>query len=133
MSSPNRCDILFSGTGYFTEIMLADIAATARTPLRVIVGGRNADRLKWLVNASRSRSATYGTKVSFDFVQLDSSSTEALKAPLGDARPKVVVQSASMQSPCRVDNGESEWSNLVAKAGFGITIAFHALLAVRNA
>jgi hypothetical protein len=127
------CDILFSGTGYFTEIMLADIAATARTPLRIVVGGRNADRLKWLVDACRSRAAIYGTQVSFDQIQIDSGSVETLKNSLESAKPKVVVQSASMQSPWKVDNGESGWSNLVAKAGFGITIAFHALLAFRTA
>lgn len=60
-------------------------------------------------------------------------SVEALKPSLEAAKPKVVVQSASMQSPWKVDRGESEWSNLVAKAGFGITIAFHALLAFRTA
>lgn len=127
------CDILFSGTGYFTEVMLADIAATARTPLRIVVGGRNAARLKWLVDACRSRAAIYGTQVSFDQIEINSESVEALKSSLDAAKPKVVVQSASMQSPWKVDIGESEWSNLVAKAGFGITIAFHALLAFRTA
>jgi hypothetical protein len=132
-SSPQGCDILLSGTGYFTEIMLADLAIAARSPLRIVVGGRNVERLKWLVNACRSRAAIYDARVSFDYVELDSRSVETLKAPLQALRPKVVVQSASMQSPWRVDNGASEWSNLVAKAGFGITIAFHALLAFRTA
>ena len=54
-SSPRGCDILLSGTGYFTEIILADIAVAARTPQRIVVGGRNVERLKWLVNACRSR------------------------------------------------------------------------------
>jgi len=130
---PATCDILFSGTGYFTEIMLGDIAAVASSPLRVVVGGRNVDRMKWLVNACRTRSAIYGTQVSFDYVELDSGSVESLKGPLQTLRPKVVVQSASMQSPWKVDQGESEWSNVVAQAGFGVTIAFHALLAFRTA
>lgn len=132
-SSPQGCDILLSGTGYFTEIILADIAVAARTPLRIVVGGRNVERMKWLVEACRARAAIYGTQVSFDYIQLDSRSVEALRAPLQALRAKVVVQSASMQSPWKVDNGASEWSNLVAKAGFGITIAFHALLAFRTA
>lgn len=132
-SSPKGCDILLCGTGYFTEIILGDIAATAQTPLRVVVAGRNVERLKWLVEACRSRATIYGTQVSFDYIELDSGSVETIKQPLQALRPKVVVQSASMQSPWKVDNGESEWSNLVATAGFGITIAFHALLAFRTA
>ncbi len=132
-SSLQGCDILFSGTGYFTEIMLADIAIAARTPLRVVVGGRNAGRLKWLVDACRSRAEIYGTQVSFDSIELNSSSAETLKAPLKALQPKVVVQSASMQSPWRVDNGASKWSDFVARTGFGVTISFHALLAFRTA
>jgi hypothetical protein len=127
------CDILFSGTGYFTEIMLGDIAVAAQTPLRVVVGGRNPARLKWLVDASLARAAIYGTQVTFDSVQLDSTSAETLKEPLKALKPKVVVQSASMQSPWKVDNGASKWSDLVASAGFGVTISFHALLAFRTA
>jgi hypothetical protein len=38
-----------------------------------------------------------------------------------------------MQSPWKVDNGASKWSDLVASSGFGITISFHALLAFRTA
>lgn len=132
-ASNRGCDILFSGTGYFTEIMLGDIAATASSDLHVVVGGRNPVRLKWLVDACRARAAIYGTKVTFDSVELDSTSVQTLKESLGALRPKVVVQSASMQSPWKVDNGASKWSDLVASTGFGVTISFHALLAFRTA
>ncbi|WP_332719869.1 hypothetical protein [Pelagibacterium mangrovi] len=128
-----RTDILFVGTGYFTEIMLGDIAATARTPLRVVVGGRNPDRIKWLVDACRSRTMIHGTRVRFEGEVLDSNAADNLVEPLSRLRPRTVVQSASMQSPWKVDNGESRWSDLVASAGFGSTIAFHALLAWRTA
>ncbi|WP_011581721.1 MULTISPECIES: hypothetical protein [Chelativorans] len=129
----SQVDILFSGTGYFTEIMLGDIAATAKSPLRIVIGGRNPVRMKWLVDACQSRATIYGTSATFESVHLDSSSPEALAEPLSKLRPRVVVQSASIQSPWRVDNGESRWSDLVASAGFGSTIAFHTLLAWRMA
>jgi hypothetical protein len=132
-NSPQRCDILFSGTGYFTEIMMADMADAARTPLRIVVGGRNVARMKWLVDACRARAEIFGTHVSFDFAELDSNSVAALEPSLRALQPKVVVQSASMQSPWKVDNGASRWSDLVASTGFGVTISFHALLAFRTA
>src|SRR5699024_10255518 len=47
--------------------------------------------------------------------------------------PRVVVQSASVQSPWKVDIADTEWSDLVAAAGFGITLSFHALLAWKTA
>ena len=133
MTLPANCDILVSGTGYYAEILLADLAATARTPLSVVIGGRNKDRIKWLVEACRARAANYGTMVSFTGVGLDSSSADTIAETLAKLNPRVVVQSASAQSPWRVDNGENDWSILVAKAGFGLTIAFNALLSFRTA
>lgn len=127
------CDILVCGTGYFAEIMLGDLAAVARTPLHIVVGGRNRERMKWLVDACRSRAAIYGTLATFDSALLDSSSVDGLASQLRTLQPKVVVQSASMQSPWKVDNNSSDWSKLVADAGFGITIAFHSLLSWRTA
>ena len=34
-----ECDPLILGTGYFAEVMLNGIAAVARRPVRVVVGG----------------------------------------------------------------------------------------------
>jgi hypothetical protein len=131
--SDPRVDVLFSGTGYFTEVMVADLAATARSDILVAIGGRNPARVKWLVEACRARAEIYGTAVRFTGVMLDSRSSETLAEALRLHAPKVIIQSASAQSPWKVDNGESAWANLVAEAGFGMTIAFHALLAWRTA
>lgn len=127
------CDILVSGTGYYAEIMLADLAAAARTPLSVVIAGRNGERIKWLVEACRARAANYGTSVSVSGAALDSSCADRIGETLSRLKPRIVVQSASVQSPWRVDNGESEWAHLVAKAGFGLTIAFNSLLSFRTA
>ena len=127
------CDILISGTGYYAEIMVADLAAAARTPLSVIIAGRNTARMAWLVEACRARAANFGTPVTFSSAQLDSTSAASIAETLDGIRPRVIVQSASAQSPWRVDNNESDWARLVAKAGFGLTIAFNSLLSFRTA
>lgn len=126
------CDILISGTGYYAEIMLADLAATAKTPLSVTIAGRNKERMKWLVEACRARAANFGSPASFQSAALDSSSAASIAETLGAIRPGIVVQSASAQSPWRVDNNESDWARLVARAGFGLTIAFNSLLSFRT-
>lgn len=130
---PGACDILISGTGYYAEIMLADLAARARTPLSICIGGRNADRIKWLVEACRARAVNYGAPASFYGVQLDSTSAETLGETLGRLSPRIVIQSASVQSPWSVDNNENDWSRLVGNAGFGLTLAFNSLLSFRTA
>ncbi|MBJ3776736.1 hypothetical protein [Acuticoccus mangrovi] len=130
---PPACDILLLGTGFFAEVMLTDLSATATTPLRVVVGGRNAARMGWLVDACRSRAVIHDTPIRFDWREVDFTSAETLAEAIGALRPKVVVQAASLQSPWKVDIGDSAWSHLVARAGFGTTIAFNAMLAWRAA
>src|SRR5690606_4085680 len=101
--APKSCDILVSGTGYYAEIMLADLAATAKTSLSVVIAGRNKERMKWLVEACRARATTFGTTVSFSSTNLDSTSAASIAETLGALQPRIVVQSASAQSPWRVD------------------------------
>lgn len=131
--TPKACDILISGTGYYAEIMLADLAAKAETPLSVVIAGRNQGRIKWLVEACRARAANFGTSISFAGAALGSSSAASIAETLSQVSPGIVVQSASAQSPWRVDNNESDWARLVAQAGFGLTIAFNSLLSFRTA
>ncbi|MBS7707741.1 hypothetical protein [Chelatococcus asaccharovorans] len=127
------CDILILGSGYFAEVMVADLALAANTPLRVVIGGRNAARCGWLALAGNSRAALHGRPARFDSASVDFDSPDRLDAVLGRLQPRVVVQSASMQSPWKVDVLDSEWSRVVAEGGFGITIAFHSVLSARTA
>ncbi len=126
-------DILILGTGYFAEIMICDLASTAQAPLHVLVGGRNVERMTWLAEAGRSRAAIFGTPVTFGTLKVDSGSPESIGEALAKTNPRIVVQSASLQSPWKVDRMDSEWSRLVAEAGFGMTIAFHSVLPSRTA
>lgn len=126
-------DILLIGTGYFAEIMICDLAATARAPVRITIGGRNRARMDWLAQAGNARAAIFGSPATFDTIAVDQSSAETIGSAIAAASPQVVVQSASLQSPWKVDRLDSAWSKLVAEAGFGMTIAFHALLPSRAA
>jgi hypothetical protein len=128
-----NCDILIAGTGYFSEVMACDLATTAKTPLRVVIAGRNVSRRQWLATACNARAAIAGSPITFGSVALDSTSVDSAAETIANLNPTVFVQSASIQSPWSVDNGSSEWSELVSRAGFGITIAFHALMAWRAA
>ncbi|MEW6121736.1 MAG: hypothetical protein AB1698_03930 [Pseudomonadota bacterium] len=126
-------DILIIGTGYFAEIMIGDLAATARRPVTVVIGGRNAERLDWLKEAGNARAAIFGAPARFETARLDATSSETVGEGIAAVDPAIVVQSASLQSPWKVDTLDSKWSKLVADAGFGMTIAFHATLPARSA
>lgn len=127
------CDLFIIGTGYFAEIMLNDIATTAKAPVSVVIGGRNIERLKWLCLAANSRSALYSTEAVFQYTVLEMGSVESIADGLSAWAPTVVVQSASLQSPWSVEGRGSGWSTLVNDAGFGLTLAFQAMFPVRTA
>lgn len=126
-------DILIVGTGYYAEIMVGDLAAVARAPLSITIGGRNPDRLRWLKTAASARAAIYGSPLTVDTVLIDQTSAAGVADVLRSVRPRVVVQSASLQSPWKVDRLDSPWSRLVAEGGFGLTLAFHSVLPSRTA
>ena len=127
------CDILIIGTGYFAEIMVCDLAATAPADTTVVIAGRNVERLKWLCTASNARAAIFGRPVQFLTDTFDLRSVDSVAEGLRRWSPSVVVQSASLQSPWSVDRPDSGWSRLVNAAGFGITLAFQSMLPVRTA
>jgi len=127
------CDILIIGTGYFAEIMVGDLAATAPAATTVAIAGRNVERLKWLCTAANARAAIFGRPVQFFTDTFDLSSVDSTADGLLRWSPSVVVQSASLQSPWSVDRPDSAWSRLVNTAGFGITLAFQSMLPARTA
>src|SRR4051812_26300820 len=90
--------ILVFGTGAFAARIVFDIAATATQPVRVVVAGRNPDRLAWLVTASAARAVIFATPATFVARKCDLVENEQVEGTLATERPKVVVQAASVQT-----------------------------------
>lgn len=123
--------ILLFGTGAFAARIACDIAATARHPVRLVLAGRDRDRLDWLVTACRSRAATFGTGVETTATGADLSSSEAVAPVIAAERPRVVVQAASVQTSAIIAQGGDGWGRLVAEGGLSATAVFQALLSAR--
>jgi hypothetical protein len=124
------CILLF-GTGAFATRIACDIAATARHPIRLVLAGRNTERLAWLVTACNARAATFGTQVRAEAMAADLSDTEAARPVLEAAQPDVVVQAASVQTSSVIARSGDAWSRLVAEGGLSATAVFQALLSAR--
>ncbi len=127
------CDILLSGTGGFAARIAFDIAATARRPVSVVIAGRNADRLGWLVLAANARAAIFGAPATFRGYRTDLLAPDAAPALIGATRPKVVVQAASVQTSQVIATTGDAWSQLVAEGGLSATAVFQALISARVA
>lgn len=126
-----RGTILLFGTGAFATRIACDIAATARAPIRLVLAGRDAERLAWLVSACNARAATFGTAVRAELALADLSSTEAAAPVIAAAQPDVVVQAASVQTSSVIARTGDAWSRLVAEGGLSATAVFQALLSAR--
>lgn len=126
-----RGTILMVGTGAFAARIACDIAAGARHPVRLVIAGRNVDRLGWLATACNARAATFGTGVEASAVTADLASAETIAPMLASVRPDVVVQAASVQTAAVIARSDSAWSRLVAEGGLSTTAVFQALLSAR--
>lgn len=126
-------DILITGTGMFAGRIALDIAATAKHPVTVMVAGRNQERLDWLRTAGNARAAMFGTPAKVVSHQIDLMEEGASARILDIARPKIVVQAASIQTSKVISQTGTRWTSLVAEGGVSATAIFQALISSRMA
>jgi NADP-dependent 3-hydroxy acid dehydrogenase YdfG len=125
--------ILLTGTGAFAARIVFDIAATAGAPTRVVLAGRNRERLQWLTVAAGARAAIFNTPVTIAAREADLLAEGAATELLEETKPHVVVQAASVQTSSVIAGSGDDWSRLVAEGGLSATAVFQALLSSRVA
>ncbi|PVE24945.1 hypothetical protein DC522_08500 [Microvirga sp. KLBC 81] len=125
--------ILLTGTGAFAARILFDIAAIATVPTRVVLAGRNRERLQWLKVAAGARAAIFDTPVTIVPRETDLLAEGAAVEMLEETAPNVVVQAASVQTSSVIAGSGDAWSRLVAEGGLSATAVFQALLSTRVA
>jgi hypothetical protein len=126
----NRADILIFGTGNFAGRIAFDIAATAPAPVKVVIAGRNRDRLKWLRTAGNARAAMFERPAHFMSHEVDLSVVNAAAEAIAAAEPKVVVQAASLQTGNVISTQDNAWTKLVAEGGLSATAVLQAPLSI---
>src|SRR6476660_2959018 len=99
------CDILILGTGPFAQRIACDLAATATEPTRIVLAGRNAFRLAWVLTAARARAQMFARPVAIKSREIDLSRSERVGELLGSLRASVVVQAASLQPASVISGG----------------------------
>lgn len=126
-------DVLITGTGMFAGRIALDIAATAKTPVTVMIAGRNQMRLDWLRTAGNARAAMFGTLARFETHTVDLLEPGASETLLELCRPRLVVQAASIQTSTVISDSGSRWTDLVADGGLSATAVFQTLISSRMA
>lgn len=132
LSSRERPALAVIGTGGLARGLCYALATTARTPLDLVVVGRNQKRSAEVCYVSSARARLTGAPVVFRSLTVNPSSEAALTDLLGAVAPAGVVLAASSQSPWERTSAPSAWTDLVRRAGFGLTLPFQADLALRT-
>ena len=114
--------LVIVGSGALARSVCLSLAEQ-RSRLRVTVLARNARAAADLALAAGVRAATAGTGVAFAADRLD---TGHVAAALAALRPDVLVCCASDHSPYERLTRPSAWTDLVARAGFGVTLPLQA-------
>lgn len=127
----SNVDVVVFGTGAFAERIVCDLGACAPGPVRILIAGRNRDRLDWLVTAANARAYMFGRPATFRAAQVDASDAAAVARLLAAARPRLAVQTASAQPSAVISHEDSEWSRLIARGGLSATAVMQALLTLR--
>ena len=104
------CDILILGTGPFAQRIACDLAATATEPTRIVLAGRNAFRLAWVLTAARARAQMFARPVTIKSHEIDLSGSERTGELLGSLRASVVVQAASLQPASVISGSGNGWT-----------------------
>ncbi|GII66105.1 hypothetical protein Skr01_61900 [Sphaerisporangium krabiense] len=121
-----RATLAVIGTGGLARAVCYALAEGGR-PLRVLVIGRDPRRTAEVSYIGSVK--TLGTPVTFEPVTVDLAADGALAEVLAAARPTGVLVLASPQSPWERLNAPSDWTRLVQRAGFGLTLPFQARFA----
>lgn len=125
--------ILVLGTGQFAGRIAFDIAATARHPVRVIVAGRNRERLDWFRTAGNARALIFGTAARFETEVLDMTRPGDIAECIARAAPAVVVQAASPQASAVIAKSGNAWTRLIAEGGLSAMAVTQAMFSIRTA
>jgi hypothetical protein len=128
---PQRVDIAITGSGSLGPEIVHALARAIREPLSVALLGRDMDRLATLARSAAHLVATTGTSLRLEPIVIDWSD-DTLRRILAELRPKVLVHTASWQSPWTL-TGMDQWSNLIRSVGFGFTLPLQSVLALRVA
>ncbi len=125
------CDVMITGTGSLAEASLFAFAdCDAGGGLRLAIAGRNPARLAWLEVCANARSASFGRPNFTEAVALDWDSPEALAREVARLKPRVIIQTASMQTPWSLGSLNA-WARMIAAGGYGLATPLHTILTVR--
>lgn len=128
MSDPPALAIV--GSGSLARAVCYSLAVVTARPLEVTAVARSAAKAEEIAFVAGTRASLSGRPVSFHPLAADLHSHDELAGVFARVRPAGVLLCASTQSPWEAAVAPSAWTDLLARAGFGLALPLHAQLAL---
>jgi hypothetical protein len=125
-------DILILGSGSLARSICYSLATFCATESVVTVVSRTSSSSSEVCYVAAVRAALNDTPVTFRALSLEHYSAESISSILRQARPGIVLNCASYQSPWEKTHSPSAWTALMARSGFGITLPLQAAVAIET-
>ncbi|GIL24858.1 potassium transporter TrkA [Actinocatenispora comari] len=125
--------LVILGTGSLAGSVCGSIAVLAPEPLRLVLVGRDPDRAARLGYLTATRARLAGRPVTVQVEVGDATDRATLDRLATRYRPVGVASITSPQSPWEPQRARSAWTDLLADAGFALTVPFQAVVAARVA
>jgi hypothetical protein len=122
--------VVVLGSGSLVRSLCYSIATEFRSPAAVAILARAPENAARIADLAAVRASLSQVPVSFQAGGVDFNSSADIQRALGEDEPAVVVNCASHQSPWEGVTAPSAWTDLMAAAGFGVTLPLQAGLVV---
>ncbi|MET9858951.1 hypothetical protein ABZY93_06420 [Streptomyces smyrnaeus] len=122
--------LLVLGAGSLARAICYAFATVGTTQSTVTVASRTPSRAADVCYVAEVRAALAGTSIGFRPQCIRHYSADDLLPLLEEQAPAVVVNCASPQSPWERISSPSAWTDLIATAGFGMTLPLQAAIPI---
>jgi hypothetical protein len=126
-------DLLIVGSGSLARAVCDSVAVFGDTGVTVHVIAGDLAKAEEIAQLAAARVALARRAVTFRASRADLADGGQLAEVLWAVDPRIVVQCASLHSPYEGQVARSAWTDLVARAGFGITAPLQARLVLETA
>jgi hypothetical protein len=124
------CDILIIGCGSLGRAIAYALSSLPNMEASLLLASRDLSSACHSAAVVNMRAKLLGARVTADAAALHWDRPGFLHELIGRNRPKLIIHTASYQSPWELGRPDSHWATLVRDAGFGITLPLQAHLAL---
>jgi hypothetical protein len=126
-------DIFIIGSGSLAAGVVNALSQISPGPLRIAIIGRSMPKVGRLASIANARAAALRASATFVPLEVAPFKASSFFRAIRSFKPKVIFQVASIQSPWESTREQNRWTNLLASAGFGITLPLQLVLAAEVA